>query len=66
MVSLAIFDLSGRMVTELLPKAVLSAGPHELVWRGTDAAGQPVASGVYFCRMESEGFRAAQKMILLK
>jgi hypothetical protein len=29
-----------------------------------DAAGTPAASGVYFCRMEVEGFRAKRRMIL--
>ena len=42
------------------------AGVLSTVWDGTDDRGQRTASGVYFCRMRSESFDDAVKMVLLK
>jgi hypothetical protein len=41
-------------------------GFHLIGWDGTDEAGIPVASGIYFCRFQAGGFRQVQKMVLLK
>ena len=64
-VSLRLFDCSGRLVTSLVDEP-LPAGSHETVWDGRDAGGRPVASGVYFARLEAEGFRTSGKLVLLK
>jgi hypothetical protein len=63
--SLRIYDASGRLV-RTLARGIFAAGLHEEVWNGTGDAGQPVASGVYFCRFESGSFRETQKIILLR
>ena len=42
------------------------AGYHAVVWDGRSAAGAPVASGVYFARMQAGRFVQTQKMILVK
>jgi hypothetical protein len=65
-ISLAIFDIAGRKVTDLVSKSVIRRGPHEATWQGTDAAGRPVTSGVYFCRLDGRGFTATREVILLK
>ncbi len=52
-VNLTVYDLSGRMVKTLLDDRV-SAGPHTVVWDGTDAENNPVASGVYFYRLQQQ------------
>ena len=65
-VSLVVYDLSGRKISDLISQEHLSRGDHETVWNGTDAQGQPVASGVYFYRLEAEGFTETRKMTLLK
>ncbi len=49
-----VFDTNGRRVRTLVD-AFLPAGAREVVWRGRDAAGRPVASGVYFVRIEAGG-----------
>jgi hypothetical protein len=36
------------------------------VWRGRDASGQEVGSGVYFYRLEAGGKAFEKKMVLLK
>ncbi len=41
-------------------------GYHTTVWDGRDDRGAEVSSGVYFCRMEAEGFGDVTKMVLLK
>jgi len=65
-VSLKIFDISGRLVAVLKNNAFEAAGRHEVVWRGRDRAGQQVAAGVYFYRMEGGTFNQTQRMVLVK
>jgi len=36
------------------------------VWEGKTNAGIPVATGVYFCRLEAGSFVRTQRMMLLK
>jgi hypothetical protein len=59
------YDVRGRVVRELLsePRA---AGVRLLTWDGTDRRGVPVASGVYFVRIEAGAFRESRKVTLLK
>ena len=64
-VNLSIFDVQGRRVRTLVNE-VQEAGPHAVRWNGKNDTGQSVASGMYFTRMEAEGFSATQKMTLLK
>lgn len=64
-VRLSVYDLSGRLVT-VLTEGRHGPGEHEVVWMGRDTRGAPVASGVYFCRMEAGGFSRTTKMVLLK
>ncbi len=64
-VRLQVFDPAGRFVRTLVDGPV-AAGAHHAVWNGTDAAGRPVASGVYFARLEADGFSAVRKLVLLK
>jgi len=44
----------------------VEAGRHEVVWNGTNEAGDPVASGVYFSRLTAMGEEHSAKMVLLK
>ena len=39
-------------------------GVHPVVWDGTDGNGSAVASGVYYCRMQSAGFTAVRPVVL--
>jgi hypothetical protein len=61
-VSLKIYDITGRLVTELLNE-YKNAGYHEIVF---DTNKLKLSSGVYVYRLEAEGFNAVKKMILLK
>lgn len=64
-VTVTIYNLLGRKVTRLFD-GVRSAGKHTVFWDGTDSKGQPVASGVYFYRIEARRLAATRKMILLR
>ena len=43
-----------------------SRGYHEVVWHGDNAAGDPVASGVYFYTLITNNSMTSQKMILMR
>ncbi|RMH75915.1 MAG: T9SS C-terminal target domain-containing protein [Calditrichaeota bacterium] len=67
---LKVYDLLGREVTTLLGKRI-SPGSYEVQWDGTDDAGRPVSSGVYFYRLVIKDggkvrFRQVRKMILMR
>ncbi len=53
-VTVRVYDVMGREVRTLLSD-VVSAGTYSIEWNGVDAAGNGVASGVYYCRVESAG-----------
>ena len=50
---LAIYDVDGQRIRTLVD-GVREIGEHSAVWDGRDNAGQEVASGVYFCRLDDE------------
>jgi hypothetical protein len=64
-VKLVVYDVAGRRVATL-KDGVSNAGQHAARWDGRDSSGAPVASGVYFARLEVGGWAATQKMLLLK
>jgi hypothetical protein len=64
-VNLRIHDVRGRVVRTLAAEE-LPFGSHTLVWAGVDERGRAVPSGVYFYRLETPGFTATRKMLLLK
>ena len=51
---------------QTLVNGLVPAGRHEAVWNGLDAAGSPVAGGIYFYRLETQGFAKTGKMLLVK
>jgi hypothetical protein len=64
-VSLAVYGLDGTRVATLV-SGRLEAGRHEVIWAGVDEAGQPVAAGTYFARIQAGDFRQIRKMVLVK
>jgi hypothetical protein len=64
-IELKVFDLLGQPV-RLLVSGYQQAGAHQVLWNGTDDAGQPVASGVYLCRLADGRSTQARPMLLLK
>ncbi len=69
-VDLEIYDLSGRRI-KILRQIELPAGTYQTVWDGTDHAGMPVGSGIYFYKLQIRNqagtqVTETQKMMLLK
>jgi len=52
-------------VTSLIDETV-PAGKHTVRWEGRDAHGQPVGSGVYFYRLQTERHTSMRKMVLMR
>jgi hypothetical protein len=59
-VSLKIYDVRGRLV-EILIESSMPAGYHEIEWNS-----QNLPSGIYMCRLESNGYTKTIKMLLEK
>ena len=64
-VKITVYDLAGRQVA-LLADQQYTMGEHTEKWNGYNDAGLPVASGVYFIRMDSEDGVEFGKVILSK
>lgn len=64
--SLAVYDLSGRLVTTLLKDELLGEGPHGRLWNGTDLNGREMPSGVYFYRFRAGDILETRRMTLVK
>lgn len=64
-VAVRIYDLEGRVV-RTIDERTHDAGEYEVPWDGHDDLGRPVASGVYFYRVEGSTFTDGGKMVLLK
>jgi len=61
-----VYDLAGRRVRTLLHDPSLPAGPHQLIWDGTDRRNASVSSGVYIFRVQSGAEAVTMKVTLLR
>ena len=64
-ITISVLSVLGREIATLY-SGVKSAGVFELHFRGQDAHGAPLASGVYFCRMSTKGFDKTIKFAILR
>ncbi len=62
-VSLRIYDARGRSIYSKL-LGYQKAGSHTVYWDGRNAAGEPVASGIYFYSIQAGDFHATRKMLI--
>ena len=65
-----IYNLKGELIRELSP-GFQTAGTYRttsraVYWDGRNAAGEPVASGVYFCTFQAGNVNATRQMVILK
>jgi uncharacterized protein (DUF362 family) len=65
-VHLTVYDISGKRIRVLIAGEVRPAGQHSITWDGIDESGRETSSGVYFYRLETEGYQDVKSMILLK
>ena len=64
-VNMSVYNVEGRRVANLLDER-LDAGRHDVAWDGKDASGHPVAPGVYWYSLRTEGRVLTRKMVLVK
>jgi len=64
-VSIDIFNVKGQLVRTLVNE-VKTAGNYKIVFDGLDNNHRPLASGIYFCRMQAGDYRQTHKMLMLK
>jgi hypothetical protein len=64
-VTLRIYDVAGRLVRALESSRKV-AGSHQVTWDGLDDSGRRAAPGVYFYRLDTDGFQATRKMVVMK
>jgi len=64
-VRLDIYDISNRLVCNIIPNSSLSAGRHIENWGGNDRKGNAVPRGVYYCRMVADENVLFKKIIKL-
>ena len=65
-VDLRVYDIGGRLVRTLVDGESGSGGVNSVVWDGGDNDGRPVASGVYFYRIETGPYTESRKMVLIR
>ncbi|MBK6736163.1 MAG: T9SS type A sorting domain-containing protein [bacterium] len=65
-VSLGIYDLSGKLVRNLIAGQVMGPGHLEKVWDGRNDSGRLVPTGVYFCKLTADGRVNVRRMALVK
>jgi len=65
LVTLKIYNVAGQLVRTLVNE-VRPAGAYTEPWNGLNDRGSEVASGIYFYKMETKGFTATKKMVMLR
>jgi protein involved in polysaccharide export with SLBB domain len=65
-VTLRIYDVTGRVVKELLQDQWTANGRHELIWNGRDGRGVESPSGVYFLRLDTPAGGDTRKITLAR
>jgi len=64
-VKIDIYNVLGQKV-KVLVDSKMAAGTYDVVWDGTNALGEKVASGIYFYKLKSEVGSKIMKMLLNK
>jgi hypothetical protein len=63
-VSLNIYNITGQLVWS--HSSWYGAGEHVITWHGKNSAGDDVASGIYFYRLQAGDFNAMRRMLIVK
>jgi hypothetical protein len=63
-VVLKIYNSLGQEVRTLVNE-VQTSGQKKLVWDGKDNQGKTIGSGIYFCHLQTPGYKQSRKIILL-
>jgi flagellar hook assembly protein FlgD len=64
-VHLTIYDITGRAVRKLIDRTE-EPGYKSICWDGRNNEGRPLASGVYFYRIQAKDFSCTKQLIMVK
>lgn len=64
-VKVVVYDAQGRFV-RTIADGEFQPGYHTVTWNGTDGSGRRLGSGIYFVRMQADGFSATKRIVLMK
>lgn len=64
-VKLTIHNIAGNEVNRLVDN-LKSKGEHSILWDGRNKNGNPIPSGIYFCRIQAGSLSATKKLLLIK
>ena len=64
-VTITVYDISGKVVAEVLDRD-LDAGEHVVTWNGRTAAGTEVPSGIYFYRFKAGKQETTRKAVVVR
>jgi N-acetylmuramoyl-L-alanine amidase len=65
MVTVSVHNVQGQKV-KILRREEQPAGHHTIRWDSRDDLGRPVASGIYFCRLQAGSRAFTKKMVLVR
>ena len=65
-VCVAIYNINGRQIKDIVNNEKYAAGYHALEWNGTNENSVSVGTGVYFVQIRTENFTQTRKMLLLR
>jgi len=66
MITITVYDISGKLVNTLIEHSQLSSGYHDLIWNGRTGSGEPAAAGIYFCRLCTPGEVITLRMLMMR
>lgn len=64
-IEVAVFNVLGQKV-RTLARGTREAGAYHVIWDGRNDRGEPVSSGIYFCRVAAGNLVKTRRMLLLK
>jgi len=65
-ITIKIFNILGQRVKTLVQDEFQDPGYYQLEWNGSNDAGQPLASGIYFLRLSTSQYNHSVKMLFQK
>jgi hypothetical protein len=65
-VRLSVYNVAGQLIRTLVDEKAMNPGYYKWVWNGENGGHRLVASGVYFCRVETPGYSKTIKMVILR
>ncbi len=66
MVSITVYDISGKLVNRVVENSQFSPGYHDVIWNGRRASGEPAAAGIYFCRLATPERINTLRMLMIR